>query len=57
MMGYKHIAIGATIGLAAAILLSEGEPTSALYVTATVVSIIGEIAVDADVIDQRGEKR
>lgn len=57
MMGYTHAAIGAAGGLAVAIILSEGEATSALYVTATVAGIIGGIAVDADVIDQRGEKK
>ena len=57
MMGYTHAAIGAAGGLAAAVILSEGEATSALYVTATVAGIIGGIAVDADVIDQRGEKK
>ena len=57
MMGYTHAAIGAAGGLAAAVILSEGEATSALYVTATVAGIVGGIAVDADVIDQRGDKR
>ena len=57
MMGYTHAALGAAGGLAAAIILSEGEATSALYVTATVAGIVGGIAVDADVIDQRGDKR
>ena len=57
MMGYTHAAIGAAGGLAAAILLREGDATSALYVTATVAGIIGGISVDADVIDQRGERK
>ena len=56
MMGYTHAAIGAAGGLAAAIILSEGDATSALYVTATVAGILGGIAVDADVIDQWDEK-
>lgn len=56
MMGYTHAAIGAAGGLAAAIVLSEGDATSALYVTAAVAGIIGGIAVDADVIDQRKGK-
>lgn len=56
MMGYTHAAIGAAGGLAAAIILSEGDVTSALYVTATVAGILGGISVDADVIDQRDEK-
>ncbi len=56
MMGYTHAAIGAAGGLAAAIILSDGDATSALYVTATVAGILGGIAVDADVIDQRDEK-
>ena len=33
-----------------------GDATSALYVTATVVGIIGGIVVDADVADQRDKK-
>lgn len=57
MMGYTHAAIGAAGGLTAAIILGSGEATSALYVTATVAGIIGGIAVDADVIDQRGPKK
>lgn len=57
MMGYTHAAIGAAGGLAAAILLREGDATSALYVTATIAGIIGGIVVDADVKDQREERK
>ena len=57
MMGYTHAAVGAAGGLAAAILLKDGEATSALYVTSTVAGIIGGIVVDADVIDDRREER
>ncbi len=57
MMGYTHAAIGAAGGLAVAVLLRKGDATSALYVTATVAGIIGGVAVDADVIDQRGVKK
>ena len=57
MMGYTHAAIGAAGGLAAAIILSEGNASSELYVTATVAGIIGGITVDADVIDERGVKK
>ncbi len=57
MMGYTHAAIGAAGGLAAAIILRDGNATPALYVTATIAGIIGGIAVDADVIDKRGIKK
>jgi hypothetical protein len=56
MMGYTHAAIGAAGGVAAALFLREGDATSALYVTAAVAGIIGGIAVDADVVDQRDKK-
>ncbi len=57
MMGYTHAAIGAAGGLAASIILQEGDVTPALCITATVAGVIGGIAVDADVKDQRGEKK
>ena len=57
MMGYTHAIIGAAGGLAAAILLKEGDVSPAIYLTATISGIVGGISVDADVIDQRGVKK